>query len=118
MSYRCENCQSLFFKTLETRFLAENEAILYKKRCKRCKYKYLVRKDISTSQVHTASYSEWTQGRKIATSTTKVSERAKIFVSEYTGRMSQAADRSIHYLQAIRKTEEQGDHDGQPKTAN
>jgi hypothetical protein len=117
MSYRCENCQSLFFKTLETRFLAENEAILYKKRCKRCKYKYLIRKNIGAGQMQTASYEEWLLGRKITLPAAKISERAKIFVSEYTGRISQGADVPLTYLQTVRNAEESYCHEGQPKTA-
>lgn len=104
MPYRCENCQSLFFKTLETRVLAENASILYKKRCKRCKFKYLVRKDMVVGRLQPASYEEWTLGSKVknqSRQSAKVSERGRVFVSEYTVRISKAAEDPLPYLQKI-----------------
>jgi transcriptional regulator NrdR family protein len=118
MSYRCEHCQSLFFKTLETRLLVENEAILYKKRCKRCKYKYFIRKTIGQNQMQSATYEEWTQGRKVVLPFKRVSERSRIFVSEYTGRISQAAETPLEYLNRVRNAEEGRHPHGQPKTSS
>jgi hypothetical protein len=108
MPFRCENCQSLFFKTLETRVLAENASILYKKRCKRCKFKYLIRKDVVAGRLQPASYEEWTLGSKIKNQSTyskKVSERGRIFVSEYTERISRPAEEPLPYLQKIRQAQ-------------
>ena len=65
MSYQCEHCQSLFFKTLVTRISAEHSAIFYKKRCKRCKFKYLLRKTIPNGQMTLATQKEWLAGVKV-----------------------------------------------------
>jgi hypothetical protein len=107
MSYRCKNCQSLFFKTLETRVLAENASILYKKRCKRCKFKYLVRKDIVAGQVQPATYQEWALAQKVASQPTRTSERGRVFVSEYTGRVSCPAEEQLPYLHKLRRAQRQ-----------
>lgn len=135
MSYHCENCHSLFFKTLETRLCAENSAILYKKRCKRCKFKYLVRKPIPNGQVigvspvngspadisptnippknvlpEKVSQAEWRLARKINVlpGNAAVSERARILVGEYTQRISNPAEVMSPYLQKIRWAEQRG----------
>lgn len=109
MSYQCDNCQSLFFKTLETRVSGENSAILYKKRCKRCKYKYLVRKTIPSGQVALATYQEWLGGVKVnLPKAAGISERPKIMVGEYTQRVSKPADQLIPYLSRISRAEQGG----------
>lgn len=101
MSYRCDNCQSLFFKTLETRLCGEGEAILYKKRCKRCKYKYLIRKAVPGGQVHAASLIEWAGGTKIHTRPETISERGRTFIGEYSRRASRPADETLPYLSRL-----------------
>lgn len=106
MSYHCENCQSLFFKTLETRLCSENPAILYKKRCKRCKYKYIIRKGLPNGQITPASREEWLEAEKVnLPGQASVSERGKILVSEYTRKVSNPADRVGAYLGKIRQAE-------------
>lgn len=109
MSYQCENCESLFFKTLETRICSENSAILYKKRCKRCKYKVLVRKAVPSGQVWPATHQEWLSARKVETplqaGSAKISERPKILVGEYTQKVSKPAGETGGYLQRIRLAE-------------
>lgn len=102
MSYRCENCQSLFFKTLETRLSGENEAILYKKRCKRCKYKYLIRKPATGGTVQTATPAEWAEGRKVNLASTTVCERGKVFIGEYSSRVSRPVEETFQYLNRIK----------------
>jgi len=113
MSYQCENCQSLFFKTLETRLCAENSAILYKKRCKRCKYKYLVRKPVPAGQIAQATREEWLQASKIDTHATsngqsRIYERPKILVGEYTQKISSPAEAMRDYLRKIWRAEHRG----------
>lgn len=115
MSYQCENCQSLFFKTLETRISSENAAIYYKKRCKRCKYKYLVKKNIPQGPLRQASRLEWLKATKIQTSgAAGISERAKILVGEYTQKISNPTDRMQAYLRRIHRAEQGGFRDVAP----
>jgi hypothetical protein len=109
MSYQCDNCESLFFKILETRLCSENSAILYKKRCKRCKYKYLVRKTVPSGQVLQATHDEWLTARKIETPVkngrSRISERPKILVGEYTQKISNPAGETSGYLHRIQRAE-------------
>jgi hypothetical protein len=101
MSYHCQNCQSLFFKTLETRIAEQGRALFYKKRCKRCKYKYLLRKELSLGTIKSISYEEWTTGSRIASHSSRVSERPKILSSEYSQRISKTNDKTIDYLNKL-----------------
>jgi hypothetical protein len=110
MSLKCANCDSLFFKTLETRVLESPVAVLYKKRCKRCKYKYLLKKELLSGHTSLIALSEWQAGRKVSRAACKPVERGRVFVSEYTGRISRAAETTLPYLQRIRKAGEM-DHD-------
>lgn len=98
---QCSHCQNLFFKTLEIRVSKASE-ILYKKRCKRCKYKHLVRKDALNHSFNVITFSEWHAAQKISMG----GYRAQIFVSEYTRKISQAAERQTVYLNKIRHAEE------------
>ena len=107
MSYQCENCRSLFFKTLETRLCRENSALYYKKRCKRCKYKYLVKKSIPSGSISPAAHAEWLGATKIQNSgSAKASERAKILVGEYTQKISNPADQMQAYLRRVQRAEQ------------
>jgi len=111
-SHRCENCSSLFFKILETRVSCEHEAVFYKKRCKRCKYKCLIRKAIPHGKISVASRQEWLMATKIATPVLpagKVCERPKILAGEYTQRISHSADTVSLYLAEIRRAEHMED---------
>lgn len=110
MSYRCENCQSLFFKTLETRLCGEGEAILYKKRCKRCKYKYLVRKAIPGGSVLAATQAEWAVSRKIQPQPEKMTERGRVFIGDYSRRTSRPVDETLHYLKQVDAAEKGQTH--------
>ncbi len=99
---RCHNCHSVFFKTLDVRILKNKTQksappdLLYKKRCKRCKFKYFFLKSLPSGRTEPATFELWSQGEPIKES---VSVRPKILVSEYTQRVSQPADTLIPYLQ-------------------
>lgn len=109
MSYRCDNCASLFFKTLETRYIGESQSILYKKRCKRCKYKCLVRKDITSGSSQTASHAEWATGKTVTLSSAgKPCERGRVFISEYALQVSRSAEESARYLKRLNHAANQG----------
>ena len=115
MSYQCENCQSLFFKTLETRICSENSAIYYKKRCKRCKYKYLVRKTIPNGSMNQVSRQEWLDATKIQSAgPAGISMRAKILVGEYTQKISNPTDKMQAYLRRIQLAEQRSVGDATP----
>lgn len=114
MSHRCAHCQSMFFKTLETRLLGG--IILYKKRCKRCKFKYLLKKEAEGTQLLPANRDEWLSGQKVTLGDGKTSERAKVFISEYSGRISRAAEDHTAYLKRLRHAE--GIHHEQPPAVN
>lgn len=105
MSLRCENCRSLFFKTLETRVLENQALLLYKKRCKRCKYKYLLKKELPSGQISAVTLAEWQAGRKVNMAGSKIADRARIFVSEYTSRVSHSADDQLSYLRKVKHAE-------------
>ena len=112
MTFQCENCQSLFFKTLETRVSPEHMSILYKKRCKRCKYKYVVRKPIAGGVLVPASRMEWLEGVKVNLPVSeKHAERPKIMVGEYTRRISNPADETMPYYRKISRAEQGELHD-------
>lgn len=109
MSYQCNHCASLFFKTLETRYIGGSQSILYKKRCKRCKYKCLVRKDIANGTCQTASIEEWAAGQTVSLpSAGKPCERGRVFISEYALQVSRSADESARYLKRLNHAANQG----------
>lgn len=108
MSFRCENCYGFFFKILETRVSVANQFVFYKKRCKRCKFKYVVRKHATVQGVQVATHQEWTEARKVLSGKASVADRGKVFVSEYTSRISQAPEKTQVYLLQIQAAEKQG----------
>ena len=101
---RCGNCDSLFFKTLEVR-LAKVEAgapvvMLYKKRCKRCKFKYLFRKPVTGGAMTLATHAEWLQGQKLPEG---AETRVRILASEYSQRVGRSAEKGGMYLEELRR---------------
>lgn len=105
MPHQCGNCQSLFFKTLETRLSANGSALLYKKRCKRCKFKYALGRQIPHGALQPTSWEEWRCGRKVGGIATTPSERGRVFVSDYSEKVSRAADRTLGYLRKIQRAD-------------
>jgi hypothetical protein len=66
----CPSCGSRFFKTLELRFELLNrqiQALLYKKRCKRCKAKYLFEMTVVNGQAQyaLAESGQWRRADRI-----------------------------------------------------
>jgi len=109
MSYRCEHCASLFFKTLETRYSQENQSVLYKKRCKRCKFKCLVRKDIASGASQAATREEWRLAQKVSLPISgKTYERGRVFISEYALQVSRSAEAGGRYLNRLDTATAQG----------
>lgn len=104
MTLQCENCQSMFFKTLETRILPQSMSILYKRRCKRCKCKYIFRQETPDAPMRLAVLTDWEAGLKV--SLPNACDRPRIFISEYSQRISGDAERSLPYLRKIRKAQE------------
>ncbi len=102
---RCLNCDGRFFKTLETRILpSENEnsetvILMMKKRCKRCKHKYLYKKTLPQNNTAPISYELWEQGTKIAAS--YISSRGQVHASDYSKKISRHAEDVIPYLNAL-----------------
>jgi hypothetical protein len=105
MTFECAHCRGLYFKTLETRILSESEAILYKKRCKRCKYKVMLRKDGLTGATRAIGREEWLRGRKVTLAGGRIAERTRIFIGEYSSRVSRAVDTQLPYLRKIAQAE-------------
>ncbi len=109
MSYRCEHCASLFFKTLETRYSQESHSVLYKKRCKRCKFKCLVRKDIDSGASQAATREEWHAAQKVSLPAHgKPCERGRVFISEYALQVSRSAEAGGRYLNRLDAATTQG----------
>lgn len=105
MPYQCGHCQSLFFKTLEIRVSPADNALLYKKRCKRCKYKYVLRKDSLQGALRLADILEWRQAGK--QKTTVCTAQPRLVVSEYTARISRASVPPLDYLNQIAQAQQQ-----------
>ncbi len=110
---RCLNCDSRFFKTLETRILstpntsssseASTITFMMKKRCKRCKYKYFYRKDLPENITKAISYDLWAQGTRVASTT--LSTRGHVFASDYSKKISREAEKTIPYLSRLANLE-------------
>lgn len=99
MPFQCDHCQSLFFKTLEIRVNQAGNAVLYKKRCKRCKHKFVLIKTSLQGALQVAEIAEWKQGRKAHA--TGGGSSPRMIVSEYTARISRATTPPLHYLNRI-----------------
>ena len=101
MTFQCTHCQSRFFKTLETRFLPSSISLLYKKRCKRCKYKFL----LHGTQI--IPRETWLEGHKVELQGSRLADRARIFVSEYTRRISHLPEEQLAYLARVARAQAQ-----------
>lgn len=99
---RCLNCNSLFFKTLETRCLPRHNTLLYKKRCKRCKFKYFFRQDFPDRQVRPVPFELWQQGRRVESA----DGRMRIIIGEYSRRISQPCEKAAHYLDRVARAQD------------
>jgi hypothetical protein len=108
MPYQCANCHGIFLKTLEIRIHAEGNAVLYKKRCKRCKFKYVLRKTSLQGALQPASVMEWKNARKPDTATGLLPTGSRMIVSEYTQRISRASEPPLTYLRQIQRAVCQG----------
>lgn len=100
MPLRCDNCDSIFFKTLETRVGLLDDSLMSKKRCKRCKFKYLFSRNVHTGLTERIDYARWQQGERIAQD-----GRARVFCSEYSQRISRHGEATARYLDRIRHAE-------------
>ncbi len=105
MPLQCDNCESLFFKTLETRVLSQESVLLYKKRCKRCKQKALFKQQLPDGCLLPATMEQWLAGTKVELPNGKMLRRAQLFVSEYTRRISRPAEDHRAYLCKVRQAE-------------
>ena len=88
----------------------ESQTMFYKKRCKRCKHKFLLKKPVTTMRLSLAGRHEWLMAVKVTMPASRpetVCERPKILAGEYTQRVSQAADEVGFYLAKIRRAENQ-----------
>lgn len=97
---RCLDCESVYFKTLEIRALTgrkEPPALLYKKRCKRCKTKQFVKKNITTGAIELTTYEDFCRGDRIAGAYELNNDRFRMMVSQYTRRISRPADEQIRW---------------------
>ncbi len=106
MPARCDNCASLFFKTLETRVDPMDGALLSKKRCKRCKFKYLFALDPQSGTVQRVELSRWRAAEPLVND-----GRARVFASEYTMRVSRGASEMGPYLERVARAARGGRHD-------
>lgn len=106
MAYQCGNCHSLFLKTLEIRIHAAGNALLYKKRCKRCKHKQVLKRDSLQGGLKPATIKDWQNGRKAESPTAAVSQPC-LMVSEYTARISRAKEPPLDYLNHIMQARQQ-----------
>jgi hypothetical protein len=114
MPHQCGNCRSLFFKTLETRIPPDGGAILYKKRCKRCKFKTLIRKELATGTVQDITHEAWLSAVKVSLPGSRLVERGRVHISEYSSRISRAAESHAGYLKKIEQAQDiyAADHSG------
>lgn len=87
----CPNCGSRFFKTLELRFeifKKQVQALLYKKRCKRCKEKYLIEltADNKKAKYEFATPERWQSAQRVHQNSSHTVAHANPYlcVSTYT----------------------------------
>lgn len=99
MPYQCAHCQSLFFKTLEIRIHSTQKALLYKKRCKRCKFKCLVQRNSLHGSLTPTTLADWQKAHKVQTQ--QGPSTSKILVSEYTTRISRSKEPPLDYLNRL-----------------
>ncbi len=110
----CTHCQSRFFKTLETRLLPEEYTgagrltVLMKKRCKRCKFKFLFRKDYPSGRTGQIPRELWLQGIRIPNGAVSVTDGNRLFAGDYSRKISRRAEESIDYIHRLRKLENRG----------
>lgn len=117
-SSHCTHCGSRFFKVLETRFIDEftgskptrslsdsHITMLYKKRCKRCKFKLIYEKKLPDGKTQPSSYERWQCGKSAETVAGLSGRTCRLFVGEYSQKVGRAADASISYLKHIRQQE-------------
>lgn len=105
MTYRCGNCQSLFFKTLEIRVNDAGNALLYKKRCKRCKHKCVLRKNSLQGALQLSGIEDWRRARQ--SQSTVCAAAPRLLVGEYTARISRAHTPPLDYLNRIAQAQRQ-----------
>lgn len=115
---RCLECNSAFFKTLEIRVPLEtmskkqtqrryqpapDKIVYYKKRCKRCKYKFFIEKNLSTRETKFIPFKRWEEAVRVATGYELNNGGFQIMVGEYTRRMSKNPESFNRYLKKIKR---------------
>lgn len=100
MAYHCTHCGSLFLKTLELRIRLDVKALLYKKRCKRCKFKHLLQRTSPHAPLEAISHAIWQQAQ-VVPGTQVIASQAHTSASEYTQRVRQAAESALPYLKQL-----------------
>ena len=107
MPYECPTCQSMFFKTLETRLNANKTAVLYKKRCKRCKHKWLLIKTALHAPLQATTAAEWQAGHSVKPMLSGACLHGRMTVGEFTRRTGQPADAVLPYLERLASAQQQ-----------
>ena len=105
MPYQCTHCQSLFFKTLEIRIHSTQKALLYKKRCKRCKFKCLVQRNSLQGSLMPATLTDWQSAHRVQTR--QDPSTSSVLVSEYTARISRSKEPPLDYLSRLARAQTQ-----------
>lgn len=105
---RCLECNSAFFKTLEIRVPldvdcsdASEKRVYYKKRCKRCKHKFFVEKNLNDKTTRYIAHHLWEEGIRVATGYELNNGGFQIMVGEYTRRMSRNPESFNRYMKKM-----------------
>ena len=92
----CPACGGRFFRVMETRMksqiVASEVTLYYRKKCKRCKLKSHFSQVFPGGETALVTLDEWLTAQPVGNGK---EGRMQIMVSEYTRRISRAADRNI-----------------------
>ncbi len=120
---RCPHCQSVFFKTLETRsplsieegqHLINNTdinetsvAMMYRKKCRRCKAEVYSQKNYPENTSQLITLDQWLDGNSPSSILGDAAGGAmRLYASEYTHKIAKGADKTNRYLKHITHLEQ------------
>ncbi len=133
---RCPHCQSVFFKTLETRsplsieegqHLIENASntkndtsninetsvtMMYRKKCRRCKAEVYSQKTYPSKKSELITLNQWIDGTSPSSILADTGGAMRLYGSEYTHNIAKGADKTNRYLKHIQHLEQ---HDRRTK---
>ena len=125
---RCTHCQSVFFKTLETRSPLSIEegqhlisninsdateasvTMMYRKKCRRCKAEVYSQKTYPEKKSELITLDQWLNGNSPSSILGDAGGTMRLYASEYTHKVAKGADKTNRYLKHIKHLEQRDRH--------